>query len=333
MANTKPIFLHGLWRSGSTYVWSRFRELPHTYCYYEPLNQGLHRLTLGRIGRDTPERTENNHHPQMAQPYFAEFAPLVFGRGVSLNKRAFAYDKYVLKAGQQHRALQSYIGSLLDHAANLDKQAVLGFNRTGLRIEWLRNKFDSYNIYIDRDPIDVWHSYEQQRHEGNNTFYTAWLETIERNQQHPLFVPLAKYIGVRKGAMRFLTRTKSYYTKLIERMSASKRYQMVAYLWLLCLLEGAKNCDVVIDMARADDKAYLEKLSATIGNLTGAAVDFSDIKFIAQKPEPLLPEHKALEGETFSLLPRSLLSTPSQNFVAELSPRKQALVKAALQLS
>src|ERR1700752_4779331 len=90
----RPVFLHGLWRSGSTYVWSRFRIARGAVCFYEPLHDGLRRLTRERIARDTPHAVNANHHPPMEHPYFAEYAPLIGLRGVRGYRRRFAYDRF-----------------------------------------------------------------------------------------------------------------------------------------------------------------------------------------------------------------------------------------------
>ncbi|MBI1326230.1 MAG: hypothetical protein GC136_01150 [Alphaproteobacteria bacterium] len=327
----KPVFLHGLWRSGSTYVWSRFRVLSQTYCFYEPLNQGLGRLTLDRIGRDTEERTENNHHPHMHQPYFAEFAPLVFGRGVINYVRHLAYDDYALKPKQSHTKLKNYIEGLLEYTKRLGKVPVLGFNRSGLRIAWLKKNFNSCDIYIDRDPIDIWHSYEQQRNNGNDTFYTAWFETLERNKNNKTLGPLARYIGVRGPLLQFFTRTKKYYKKHAEKLGPEKRYQLVVYMWAVCLLEGLRYSDIIIDMTQADDAAYIKQAINSINEATGLEPNFSDIKSIRQPPASLLLRHEALENEVFALLPENSDKTLPEKSTL-LTPRKQNMLKIALRL-
>jgi len=87
----------------------------------------------------------------MAQPYFAEFAPLVAGRGVRRYRRRFAYSRFAPAPSEEDPALEAYVQSLIGHARGQERSAVLGFNRTGLRIAWLRRRFDALNIHIDRD--------------------------------------------------------------------------------------------------------------------------------------------------------------------------------------
>ena len=44
----KVIFIHGMFRSSSTYFWNKFRTMAH--CYYEPFHPDLARLTEDLIG-------------------------------------------------------------------------------------------------------------------------------------------------------------------------------------------------------------------------------------------------------------------------------------------
>ena len=38
---TAPVFLHCMWRTGSTFIFGKFRENPRYRCFYEPLNEAL----------------------------------------------------------------------------------------------------------------------------------------------------------------------------------------------------------------------------------------------------------------------------------------------------
>ena len=188
----KTVFLHGLWRSGSTYLWSRFRAVEGTCCFYEPLHHGLAKLTRQRIARDTPEQIGANRHPALAQPYFAEFTGLIERRGVRHYHRSLAYDRFILAPGEAHPRLERYVRGLIGHAASRGETAVLGFNRTGLRLAWLKHRFDAFNIHIDREPAAIWASYVVEAAKGNPAFFSMWLAVIEKNAGHPLIAPLAE---------------------------------------------------------------------------------------------------------------------------------------------
>jgi len=69
------IFLHSSWRAASTYVWSKFRQRPDTYCYFEPLNEHLFTLTAEVVDRFVPWSFAN--HPALGAPYLEEYRPLI----------------------------------------------------------------------------------------------------------------------------------------------------------------------------------------------------------------------------------------------------------------
>jgi hypothetical protein len=37
----RPIFIHAIWRTGSTYIWKKFREQGRYRSYFEPLHELL----------------------------------------------------------------------------------------------------------------------------------------------------------------------------------------------------------------------------------------------------------------------------------------------------
>jgi hypothetical protein len=298
-----PVFLHGLWRSGSTYVWSKFRQAPGTYCYYEPLHQGLGRLTRKRIGRDSAETMAENRHPDMA-PYFAEFEPLLKGRGVKNFKTRMAYRPYVLEAQDQDPALHRYLSNLLHHAQSQEKQAVFGFNRTGLRIGWLAGNFPSANIYIDRNPRSIWRSYQRHKDEGNYTYFTAWLMTIEQNAEHALFRPIAERLRLRKGADLLFKKPKSFYRAVVDAtMTPEETYAMVFYIWLLCGEHAHQYADLIIDMDRMPDLDYRRQARENILSACGIDLDFRDALATAADRSEI--DFARIEQETIVLVPGS----------------------------
>jgi len=274
----RPIFLHGMWRSGSTYIWSRFRAADAAYCYYEPLNHGLGRLTPERIGRDTPEITAANAHPVLSRPYFAEFEPLIKGRGVAGFRPRFSYKRFVLEKDDADEPLRAYIRSLINYAAAQGKTPVLGFNATDLRIGWMNERFHPFSIYIKRDPRRIWESYEAQRQNGNNTFFFAWLNIIEHNAAHPAFAPLAEKLPLRRGLRKFTVKPKKFYAAALNDMTQEQTYEMVEYVWRLSVAQGEKNCDLVIDVDRGADESYKKSLNDKIRQACGLDISFADMR-------------------------------------------------------
>src|SRR5262245_8363016 len=109
-----PVFLHGGWRCGSTYVWNRFRALAGTLSFCEPFHERLANCTVESIARDTGDSWDSRH-PALDAPYFTEYVPLVDGAGVSFYDPSFAVRRYFVEE-TQHLYEQSYLSLLLEYA-------------------------------------------------------------------------------------------------------------------------------------------------------------------------------------------------------------------------
>ncbi|HEX4183170.1 MAG TPA: hypothetical protein VHY34_07920 [Caulobacteraceae bacterium] len=330
-ASLRAVFLHGLWRSGSTYVWSRFRAAEGTCCYYEPLHDGLARLTRARIARDTPEAVQHNRHPAMEQPYFAEFKPLVGLRGVKGYQRRFAYSRFAPASTDQDPALEGYVRRLIDQAHRENRSPVLGFNRTGLRIGWLARRFDAYNIHIDRDPIDVFSSYVSQLHDGNHYYFVKWMQIIAGNPDYPLFraaLPLFR----QPSAIELLLRgPRKYYRDVVSESSLVTLYSVTFLAWATCALHALEHSDLIMDIALADRPGYLGQLAEAVRHGSGLSVTFDDMHAPAPSPPLHLSQQRAIERDVLSwigsvaedgLFDRARIRAR----LGELSPRRAGLL-------
>ena len=327
----RPVFLHGLWRSGSTYVWSRFRAAPRTVCYYEPLHDGLRRLTRERIRRDTPESIRSNHHPELSQPYFAEFAPLAPGRGVRGYRKRFAYSRFAPAVERDDPALQAYVQGLIDHARAQEGSAVLGFNRTGLRVGWLARRFDACNIHVDRDPIDVFASYLGQLQSGNYYYFTKWMQIIAGNPDYPPFAaaqPLFRHPGPLQA---MLVSPKKYYREVIDGASLDTLYLITFLAWAVCALHALEHSDLVIDIALSERPGYSRDLAETILARTGLAVSFEEM----HAPSPASPLRLAHQAAIEQAVLEWIAAPTAEGLfdparirprLAELSPRRAELL-------
>ncbi len=326
----RSVFLHGMWRSGSTYLWSRFRATPNTCCFYEPLHHGLAKLTHARIDRDTPEQISANHHPALAEPYFAEFAPLVEGRGVKHYHRSLAYDRFVLQPGEAHPRLERYISGLIGHAEARGQSAVMGFNRTGLRLGWMKRRFDAFNIHIDREPAAIWASYAAEANKGNHAFFSMWLTVLEKNAGHPLFAPLVERLNLRRLTPMGLF-PKARHRRIIEAMAQEEAYFLVYYLWLACTQHALAECDLLIDTRLADARHYGRHVAAQIAHATGLYVDLADMRAADPRTALSTAIQARIEHSAAVIFPRQAVPrTPAfAGRLASISPRNADRLAAA----
>jgi len=330
-AQARPVFLHGAWRSGSTYYWSRFRQAEGTLCFYEPLHHGLAKLTPKRIAEGGEDATAALRHPPLSAPYFAEYAPLIRGRGVQGYSQSLAYERYHLDEDEAHPQLQRYIGGLLSHASFMGRRAALGFNRSCGRVAWLKRRFGAFDIHIDREPAAIWASYAAERAQGNNAFFSMWLRVLEANQDHPIWAPLADRIKPRGPLRRRLTKMGPDHCQRIAAMDEAESYLLVFYAWLATAPASMAACDLVIDDGLAHLPYYVRRLEAEIKAQVGLTLDLSGAE--ARPPRVVLDDglRRAVEAEALALFPRRSAgrrTSPNSAWVGQLSQRKLELISA-----
>jgi hypothetical protein len=180
------VFLHGGWRCGSTYIWNKFRLQDDVLAFCEPFNERLARCTQTDLLRDT-DSAWDSRHPQLTEPYFAEYLPLLNGTGVARYESRFAVQRYFLST-QQPLDEAAYLASLLRHAAESGKQAVLGFSRSLGRVGAIKRIFGGCHVVLIRDPVQQWLSARAQRvHHGSPYFEIGHLMILALAP--PLSVP------------------------------------------------------------------------------------------------------------------------------------------------
>jgi len=324
----KPIFLHGMWRCGSTFFWSRFRAETQTRCFYEPLHHGLAKLSLARIARDTADQVLANRHPELEAPYFQEFAPLVRGRGVKGFHTSLAYHRYFLQPGERHGALKAYLEGLVAAARADNRVAVLGFNRTLGRIGWLQANFTAANIYIDREPSAIWASYRAELAKDNRAFFAMWLRVLDANADHPLLQPVIERLGLGAGVAAPFGSQRRRHHRLIERMNDAESYFLIFYLWLVCTRHAFAHSDLVIDTRLANVDAYRRRLEADIEGLAGVRVNLANMR--AADPRLGLPKAVQLQVErsALELFPRAARAKAEDRIagLARVSARAAELI-------
>src|SRR5687768_1312135 len=148
------VFLHGGWRCGSTYVWNKFRLHPDLRAFCEPFNERLARCTAEDLLRDTQDAWDSRH-PQLKDPYFIEYLPLLNGKGVARYEDRFAVRRYFVGT-QQPLDEASYLASLVRLAEDSGKQAVLGFSRSLGRVGAIKRVFGGSHVVLIRDPVQQW---------------------------------------------------------------------------------------------------------------------------------------------------------------------------------
>ena len=301
----QAIFLHSSWRTGSTYVWAKFRRRPDAYCYFEPLNEHLANADAQMIDTFRPWTFAN--HPPLDAPYFEEFRPLVeAGGGVAGFPGHLALGRYCAGADDALPELEAYLDTLAGLAARLGRRPVYGFVRTDLRVGWFRARMPGVHIFIRRAPRRQFLSMLRQAAQDNIYFLERGALILEHNKREPAFAPLL-------AALRSVpSPDASALGDLLvgdfgQETTLARLYLTFYFMRRLARRLGEPYCDLVIDIDRlGGEESYRCDIETRLAALTGMAIDFSDCR--VERYEALLartaPLFDALEAEVEALAER-----------------------------
>lgn len=280
----RPIFLHALFRTGSTYLWQKLRRSARVVTYYEPLHE-----ELAYFSRDDLEVHKSRHSPGRFHGtnsddwFFHEYEGLIpdIGKGVVGYDRQFAYDQFADNADNVE--LSAYIDRLLTHAA--PRLPILQFNRTAMRQEWFKRNYpDIKHIYLLRDHVSQWASYTRFYTPGRRGFSRNDAIIAGKNRAQPLFRPLERLVPLieYENPYDFF----NYYDLVFDQYDWEERYTIFYYIWLVSLIEGCRHSDLIIDMNRlSSDPVY--KLRIAFEFLcSDIPVDLEDASITDREPNP-----------------------------------------------
>ena len=87
------IFIHSAgWRTGSTYMWNKFRQLSDVIAYYEPFNISLAVIKKEHINTWP---IPSGHPENIDKPYFEEYRNFIRKEGgVEFFKKEFSHNNF-----------------------------------------------------------------------------------------------------------------------------------------------------------------------------------------------------------------------------------------------
>jgi hypothetical protein len=288
------IFIHAMWRTGSTYLWSKFREQAVYRAYYEPLNEAL--LYTRRGDHAVADHHPSQHvlrHPLLHRPYFDEYPARADGRLTGFDE-TLPYSRYCLSAEDVDEPLSSYIDGLVAYARTNGQVPVLQFNRSLLRSHWLRERYSGLHILLVRDPNDVWVSLRAQ----SPYFLAAICLIVSKNADHPWMRPFARHWDLPSAGARKLSEQFEFFGAYAREMGNDLLPLFHAF-YVYTIIHSAEIAEVVIDMtqASADAEARGEVECALRAN--DIQLDLSDCKLPVHER---LPNLESLEADTARFL-------------------------------
>ncbi len=273
MTDEKIIFIHSLFRTGSTYIFDKFRSNPDYYCYYEPFNESLvHYSKTKALSVGDQAQYSAMRHPVHERDYFYEYPFNENGEGVPFFKKKFSFDLFCLDEKEDEIDLMQYLDHLVKYA---QKRPVFQFCRSSLRTGWLKNKFSSTNIYLTRDPRDQWMSYNSFDH---NYFNIIDILILFKINCYDLSW-LKEILDIDKIESDDLATEYRYYEFVSNGFSPQTSYILFYTIWLISLLNNVVNCDFIIDLESIEEdleeKRKVEKFLLEYH----ISIDFDDLKY------------------------------------------------------
>jgi len=256
------VFVHSGPRTGSTYIFGKFRAKPRTMCWYEPFLPDL--ATATRAWLESWNRNDwDSGHPDMA-PYCLEYLPLLRSGGVGIRRfRPDFADAYFFRTEGDLPEQYAHLKQLNDHARSRGRQSVLGFCRSLGRVPWLKRRFpDAVHVLLLRDPVQQWLSGRYKVASGIVEFVVQSL----RHLQEP-------------GDNAFIRSILEENRAVFESGNIPETFAYEAFLYVhgAAIAQALPLVDLVIDIDRmSDSQAYRTYVTERLCSLTGLAIDFGD---------------------------------------------------------
>lgn len=262
---TSPVFIHSLFRAGSTYIFSVFRRTGAFYCFQESLHE------FAYYARHAPDLlvsavqpSEQLRHPKLDDGYFSELAATNASWRNSIHEQSIYADAF----GDANQAQTiEYFRSLV---AASPRRPVFQECRTAFRITSLREAMQGIHIALLRNPWDQWWSYK-----AADYFDVANCLFLNAPKRPAVVDRLRNAIEFESCAETSIEAQFEFYSS--RRPSAEASYLTFFTLWCIAGMEAQKSAHVELDIdSLSSDKSYRERTFATLEQLGISGLDLSD---------------------------------------------------------
>lgn len=265
--SNKPIFIHSLFRAGSTYLYDVFRRSSAGYwCYQEP----LHEIALAAKADRSVLTVEQDlkkmillRHPALERPYFYELSEVADQCLDELSAGAI-YDAYFCSEAEQIGA--KYLRSLCVAARG---RPVIQECRTSSRIGAIKDSIGGTQIYLWRNPFDQWWSYQVAE------YFPATTQLIINATKVP------NVIERLRAEIAFQQITNDGPHKQFEwfernRLKPDDSYLAFYILWMLGLIEGLRKADIVVSIdLLSNSEEYRTSILSQLAQFGIGSIDFA----------------------------------------------------------
>lgn len=264
--NKPPIFIHSLFRAGSTYLFGTIRQCPDVYCYYESMHELVAWASedVRRLDIETSDdKMQQLHHPILSEPYFAELRAAwpAWQRGLSPET---VYGAYF--SADPDAAGQSFYATL---CAASPRQPVFSECRTAGRMEALRQSLGGWHAYLWRNPWDQWWSYQI------DPYFDAASRVIAHAD--PLPAPLsalAKALNVAAAPNSSFSEARDFYD--LRPLDFETSYAWFYGVWCYLLDLASSSADLLINIdTLSHSERHVEEVSHALATAGISGCDLS----------------------------------------------------------
>jgi GT2 family glycosyltransferase/glycosyltransferase involved in cell wall biosynthesis len=235
-----PIFIHSLFRAGSTFFYSALRNSKNIRSYHEPMHEVVGTLPtqLSKLDDRRVEFKSLLRHDFLKGGYFDEYSNLL-PEIKRYFKESFSYKLFFLAPDERSPELVDYIKALI--AGSKNQRSVLQCTRTFGRIGWIKKNFSSNHIFLLRNPWDQFYSYSVDPYIENTPRLIYSQHNIPGAMQHILKV---NGLCVLPGN----TNSEKLQFSYDNPITADQKYALFFGLWLQAFITASLQCDLVLDM-------------------------------------------------------------------------------------
>ena len=262
-----PIFIHSLFRAGSTYLFSQLRRTESLFCYYESMHELVAWASedVARLDLETrSDKMQQLHHPVLEADYFNELKQVwpAWQNGLAPGT---VYGGYF--AETPAAAGQAFFEGL---CAASPRQPVFCECRTAGRIGAVKRGVGGHHAYLWRNPHDQWWSYQI------DPYFDAASRVIAHAE--PLPAPLAAILRSMdwpRAPESSFSEARDYYD--LRPASFLDSYTWFYGLWLFTLDHALENADLLINidsLSRSPD--HQNEVMRTLAEWGACDIDLSN---------------------------------------------------------
>lgn len=260
-----------MFRSGSTYIFNKFRTLENEYtCYQEPFHEILLKCKTNPddLLLIHSDMSKAMRHAELKKPYFFEFHQ-AHEKISNLFERKLCYESF-FDINDNDAVLKNYINLLNDEAS---ARPVFQFCRSFGRVKAIEKAKHGKHILLWRNPWDQWWSFKVNEYfDGVNKYIISLpnLPPFLKVIQNSINIPFVNKCDD-------LDELLSLY--MSNKITSAQSYYLFFSLWCYFILENYKNVDFLVSIDELGASLeYRKEIEGAFIHHDILGLEFSDAK-------------------------------------------------------